>query len=205
MFKSQKDATLTKKPGDINGIDFMIKDLHGCTVYLLDHTAQIQLDKCTNCKFFIGPIKGSIFIRDCKDCEFSVACSQFRCRDLYNSKVYLFVSNNPCIESSDTLEFAPYNFTYPMMKEHAASAGLKVGENCWDLIHDFTEREDGVKNYTIIEPKNWKFQKVPVEGNTEDPSVVFSYPVRYGGTIPDDAFFGHDDDGVAAFDIKKTS
>jgi hypothetical protein len=30
---------LVKRPGDINGIDFMIKDLEGCTVVLLDHTA----------------------------------------------------------------------------------------------------------------------------------------------------------------------
>lgn len=41
MFKSIKDETLVKNPGDINGIDFMIKDLENCTVILLDHTAQI--------------------------------------------------------------------------------------------------------------------------------------------------------------------
>ena len=41
MFKSQKDQVLIKKPGDINGIDFMIKDLENCTVYLLDHIAQL--------------------------------------------------------------------------------------------------------------------------------------------------------------------
>lgn len=75
MFVSKTGETLTKKPGDINGIDFKIKDLHDCVVYLFDHTAQIQIDKCTNTKFFIGPIKGSIFVRDCKDCEISVACS----------------------------------------------------------------------------------------------------------------------------------
>ena len=39
MFKSQKDQMLVKMPGDINGIDFMIKDLENCTVMLLDHTA----------------------------------------------------------------------------------------------------------------------------------------------------------------------
>ena len=39
MFKELKDQVCVKKPGDINGIDFMIKDLDGCTVILLDHTA----------------------------------------------------------------------------------------------------------------------------------------------------------------------
>ena len=39
MFKAQDGQTLIKMPGDINGIDFMIKDLNDCTVMLLDHTA----------------------------------------------------------------------------------------------------------------------------------------------------------------------
>ena len=39
MFKSLQNEVCVKKPGDINGIDFMIKDLDGCTVVLLDHTA----------------------------------------------------------------------------------------------------------------------------------------------------------------------
>jgi protein XRP2 len=41
MFKSKRNEVLVKKPGDINGIDFMIKDLHDCTVHILDYTAQI--------------------------------------------------------------------------------------------------------------------------------------------------------------------
>jgi len=39
MFRDRKNETLMKKPGDINGIDFMLRDLHDCTVYLLDWTA----------------------------------------------------------------------------------------------------------------------------------------------------------------------
>ena len=39
MFRDKKDEVLVKKPGDINGIDFMIKDLENCTIVLLDHTA----------------------------------------------------------------------------------------------------------------------------------------------------------------------
>lgn len=113
MFKMRKGETLIKKPGDINGIDFLIKDLQDCEVYLFDWTAQIQLDKCKNCKFFIGPIKGSIFMRDCSDCEISVATSQFRCRDLYNTKIFMFVGNDPCIESANGIQVAPFNFAYP--------------------------------------------------------------------------------------------
>jgi len=62
-------------PGDINGIDFMIKDLDNCIVFLLDHTAQVTVDRCKNTKFYIGPIKASVFFRNCEDCEITVCCS----------------------------------------------------------------------------------------------------------------------------------
>ena len=38
MFKSKQNEELIKMPGDVKGIDFMIKDLHGCTVYIFDWT-----------------------------------------------------------------------------------------------------------------------------------------------------------------------
>ena len=74
MFKDKNGEVLVKKPGDINGIQFMIKDLKDCTVHILDHTAQIQIDRCQGCTFFLGPIKSSLFIRDCKNCNVHVAC-----------------------------------------------------------------------------------------------------------------------------------
>ena len=75
MFKEKRGERLVKMPGEVNGLDFKIKDLDSCTVIILDHTAQITIDRCKNTKFFIGPIKGSIFIRDCENCEFTVSCS----------------------------------------------------------------------------------------------------------------------------------
>ena len=161
MFKSQKDQMLVKMPGDINGMDFMIKDLENCTVMMLDYTAQITIDRCKNTKFYIGPVKASIFFRDCSDCEITVSCSQYRCRDLVNSKLFLYTPNDPIVESSSRLTIGPYNFRYPGLKEHALAA-VVVGEftdddgivqtkiNKWSQVFDFTKREDGELNYTLI-------------------------------------------------------
>ena len=41
MFEKRQGEELIKKPGDINGIDFMIRYLEDCTVYILDRTAQV--------------------------------------------------------------------------------------------------------------------------------------------------------------------
>jgi len=39
MFRDRQNEVLVKKPGAVNGIDFMLKDLHNCSVFLLDHCA----------------------------------------------------------------------------------------------------------------------------------------------------------------------
>ena len=44
MFQNKTGEELMKKPGDVNGLDFAIRDLKDCTVYLLDHTAQVMHD-----------------------------------------------------------------------------------------------------------------------------------------------------------------
>ena len=91
-----------------------------------------MIDRCHDTTFFIGPIKGSVFFRDCTNCTISVACSQFRCRDLTDSTVYLYAANDPVIESSNNLRFGPYNLAYPKLDEHAKAAGLRAEENKWD-------------------------------------------------------------------------
>ena len=48
-FKDKKDEVLIKTPGQINGIDFLIRNLENCTVYLCDHIStviSIQPDLC---------------------------------------------------------------------------------------------------------------------------------------------------------------
>ena len=39
MFKNINEETLVKFPGEINGIDFCIKNLTNCEVYLMDRIA----------------------------------------------------------------------------------------------------------------------------------------------------------------------
>ena len=183
MIISKQGETLRKNPGDINGIDFKIKDLHDCTVYLLDRTAQLQVDKCTNTKFIIGPVHGSIFVRDCDNCEISVACSQFRCRDLYNSKIYLYAANDPVIESSDNLTFGPFNVAYPLLDEQAKEAGFNTEINKWELIYDFTAKAG---NFNVMEPENWQVETVTVDSMPDtQPVIAFPYPQKYGGIIDD--------------------
>ena len=54
-----------------------------------------------------------------------------------SSTVYLYVANDPVIEASRGLRFAPFNIGYPKLKEHAEAAGLTT-VNKWELVFDFS-------------------------------------------------------------------
>lgn len=192
----------------------MIKDLDNCTVMLLDHTAQVTVDRCKNTKFYLGPIKSSVFFRDCENCTIVVSCCQFRCRDLLNSSLFLFTPNDPIIESSADLTVAPYNFKYPQLQEHSLAANI-VGQftddegvvqdkvNKWNQVFDFTKQEDGTLNYKIIDPKEFKI--ITPKDIKEDIELkeqgdwIFELPIDFGGTLPNE-YKGHKD-SLMAFDI----
>lgn len=40
-----------------------------------------QVDDCVGCRIIIGPCAGSVFVRDCKDCDVYVASQQLRTRN----------------------------------------------------------------------------------------------------------------------------
>jgi hypothetical protein len=54
-----------------------------------------------------------------------------------------------------------------------------------------------------MEPSEWKLENKTIESMPNAPSeAVFAYPVRYGGTIPDETKFtssAEDSNGMKAF------
>ena len=42
MFTKKKGEELIKNPGEVNGLQFVINYLEDCTVYILDHSAQVN-------------------------------------------------------------------------------------------------------------------------------------------------------------------
>jgi protein XRP2 len=98
---------------------------------VFDHTGQIQIDDCTNCRMFIGPVHGryyrsilslskektrfSIFIRDSTNCVLATACQQFRTRDCRDTYVYLSCASQPIIESSYNIKFGCLTLNYQQL------------------------------------------------------------------------------------------
>ncbi|CAF3836229.1 unnamed protein product [Adineta steineri] len=156
-----KDQTIYRIPGSINGQQFIVQNCDNCTVYVFDHTGQIQIDDCTNCRIFIGPVHGSIFIRDSTNCVLATVCQQFRTRDCRDLYVYLSCVSQPIIESSHNIKFGCLTFNYQNLAEQYNAAGISPWNNTWGNIHDFTQIPDG-KNYSLLDQNENVFKHLPI-------------------------------------------
>jgi protein XRP2 len=71
-----------------------------------------------NCRIFIGPVDGSVFIRDSKDCTCSIAARQLRTRDCKDLHISLYCATQPSIETSTNIVFRCVN----IRRAHATAA-----------------------------------------------------------------------------------
>jgi hypothetical protein len=179
--KNKTGGKHTKAPGTVDGQSFDLCDLEDCTVEVLDHTSQVQADRLTNCRVFLGPTEGSLFVRNCENCEFTVACRQLRTRDLTNCTFYLAAGTAPVIECSTGLIFRPFNGAYPNLRAHFAAAKLILEDNHWRQVYDFTE--DGKDGYGVPGPHfelvegidtEWRVENDAWPGVSENPVPVDS-------------------------------
>eukprot|EP00899_Mesostigma_viride_P012128 jgi/Mesvir1/20916/Mv07988-RA.1 len=163
-FSKHVGETLVKFPGQIDGIDFLLEKLEGCSVYLLDFTAQVQVDLCRKCTIVIGPVDGSVFLRDCEDCTIYVACRQLRLRDCHRCKIVLYCYTEPVIELSDEIQFGCWNVAYPHLSEHFKKANLNPSVNTWSKIYDFNTGDE--PHWTTLPQKPFEFLEVQLtDGN----------------------------------------
>ena len=59
-----------------------------------------------------------------------------------SSSIYLYAANDPIIEASSGLKFGPFNLGYPKLAEQARIAELDPTVNKWELVFDFSEKEE---------------------------------------------------------------
>jgi len=156
-----KGQTIYRLPGSIHGEQFIMENCQDCTVYVFDHTGQVQIDDCINCRILIGPVRGSLFIRDSTNCVLVTVCQQFRTRDCRDLHVYLSCPSQPIIESSHNIHFGCLTLNYEQLAEQYHAAGINPWNNNWSHIHDFTTSTDG-KNYSLLNQTDSIFNHLPI-------------------------------------------
>ena len=107
----------------VRNVHYIAKSLHTAFPRKLDRS-KISSYTIYDIIFYIhlrvlcGPVSSSVFVEDCKDCVFVVACQQLRVHSTTNSQFYLHVTSRAIIEDCQKVSFAPYSWNYPDLEQH---------------------------------------------------------------------------------------
>lgn len=172
-------ARLVKLPGSIQGQPFTITDCSHCEILLMDNCDQVQIDNVTDSKIFIGASSESIFIRNCTNCTFTIACKQLRTRDCENCTLYLHCKTEPIIETSSGMRFASFNGAYPGHHKAMIAANLNPRENNWHKVYDFNDPDKTGKNWSIFQEDEEMSLWCPVGDAENCVPDVFSHDIPH--------------------------
>ena len=130
------------REGEVRGQSCELSELRECTVLVLDWSAQVTLDDCHDCHVLIGPVDGSLFVRNSSKLKVTAACRQLRLRDCVDCTLSLF-AHSAAIEACDRIVFGAWNGAYAGLAAHFAAAKLEPGgRNRYDRVHDFNADDD---------------------------------------------------------------
>lgn len=127
-----------RKPGSLAEQQVSLDKLEDCEVYVCEPTGQVFADFCKRCLVMLGPCQTSVFVRDCEDCVFWIACGQLRTNNCLRCTFHMYSKTAPVIETSEDLAFAPWSARYPKCADHFARFGFDPARNLWNGIFDFT-------------------------------------------------------------------
>ena len=143
MIQKKENETIYRHYGELNGTDFKLRNNKNCEIYILDWSKGMFIDYCEDCKIFCGPIDGSIFIRNSKNCQISLVAKQVRFRDCENIKIFTYCTSDPAVENSFNIYFAPFNAFFPHLKELFLKGEFKKEENNHiNTPYDFTPNQE---------------------------------------------------------------
>ncbi|OXU28387.1 hypothetical protein TSAR_002241 [Trichomalopsis sarcophagae] len=146
---------------NVNKNDVLLSDLTRCTVRIYGTPNTLHMVSLVQCTVLIGPVTTSVFVDDCRDCDFAFACQQLRLHTSTNCTIYLHVTSRAIIEDCTKIRVAPYNWAYEDQMNHFKLAGLDPKINNWNSIDDFNwlSKEKSSPNWSVLEPelrvKSW--------------------------------------------------
>jgi hypothetical protein len=158
--------TVVKRPGSINGQQFIVMDCEDCDIWVCDHCEMVTIDRSRNCRIFIGPCESSIFVRNCSNVKLIAACRQFRTRDCEDLDVLMHCASQPSIETSKRVRFGCFQFFYFALGAQFEKARLPVFNNRWSEVYNFNPKHGGYELLMGAEAEPSAFLK-PLHEHTD--------------------------------------
>lgn len=152
----ENKSVIEVPPTDVMGRDVSVDGITSCTVKVLGVPSTVHVTNLRDVTMLLGPVQTSVFIENCVDCTFVLACQQLRTHSTTGSNFYLKVTSKGIVEDCKGLRFAPYALTYPGLEGHMEGSGLNPDVNNWDKIDDFNWLHTGKQspNWSILPPED---------------------------------------------------
>lgn len=150
-FKNFKDETKTLDAESVDSKDVVLDSMNNCKVFIKGSPCSLRILNLKNCFIFCGPVSSSVFISECNNCVFQIACQQSRIHDSTECMVFLHVTSRSVIENSSKLKFGCFSWEYDELGEDFKKSGLDLNTNNWNQVDDFDCLVKPSPNYTLIE------------------------------------------------------
>jgi hypothetical protein len=142
ILENISNTTIIRSISEINGDAIRIEKCKDSTIIIMDYSGQVNINECINCTFFIAPCKGSIYLIKSSKIKLIGASSQFRCRDVSDSKISIFSASRPALERVTNLEISCFCFMYTELQEMFSKSELSIWDNCWSEYTKFSKSDD---------------------------------------------------------------
>ncbi|KAG6546887.1 hypothetical protein Mapa_011503 [Marchantia paleacea] len=160
-----KENMVFVRDADVLGAELTLSNLNKCRVYLRGRLTTLYIHSLRNCRIFVGPVTGSVFIENVENSTLVLASHQIRIHSTKATDFYLRVRSRPIVEYTTKNRFAPYAFSYRGIEEDLIAANLAEETGLWEKVDDFRWlRAVQSPNWTSVPLK----ERIPVE----DGSVV---------------------------------
>ncbi|CAD8188999.1 unnamed protein product [Paramecium octaurelia] len=175
-FYDKQDEILVKKPGEVDGEAFVLRNCVRCKIFIADFSAQILIDDCFDCQMFFAAVESSMFIRGCKRCKVITACGQFRSKKCEDIQTLLFTQSQPIIELSVRMGFGCFRGYYPQLRQHIQKAKLNIWNNTWSDLHDFDpEKQAEITHfYMVLEDTRYEDMLKPLNEVLSIPNFTWA-------------------------------
>ena len=164
VLEDKTGETVTVTASEVNSRDLLFKNLTGVKVKVVGNPSTLHMTNVRESVIHVGPVSSSVFLEDCADCTFVLACQQLRTHKTVTSTFYLHVTSKAIVEDCSGLRFAPYPLdesNEALMRDFELS-GLDRGRNNWDDVDDFNwlAADKASPNWSILpEAERETFEK----------------------------------------------
>ncbi len=60
----QNGCQIVKRPGEVNGQQFIIRNCSNSKIYIFDYCSQVTIDDCNDCLIVLGPVQGRYLLHN---------------------------------------------------------------------------------------------------------------------------------------------